>query len=92
MIAINKRERSFLDQTADIAEELNINIGNLSGAACLLRIDLDDSEQITRLHRQTMATIQSMLEYLERDAERLTDNLAKLQHDEQMQKAVVGVK
>lgn len=85
-----QKERSLLDQTADLAEELSADIGNLAGTACLLRIELDDNDKIYPIHRQTMATIQTLLERLEADTEKLTDYLAKLQH-EQMQRDVVVV-
>lgn len=85
-----QKERSTLDQAADLAEELSADIGNLAGTACLLRIELDDSDKIYPIHRQTMATIQTLLERLEADTEKLTEHLAKLQH-EQMQRDVVVV-
>lgn len=85
-----QKERSTLDQAADLAEELSAAIGNLAGTACLLRIELDDSDKIYPIHRQTMATIQTLLEHLEADTEKLTDRLATLQH-EQMKQNIVYV-
>lgn len=88
-----QEEKSILEQASDLAEELSADIGNLAGTACLLWVDLDDSNKIYPIHRQTMGTIRAMLERLEADSEKLTDYLAKLQHAQQgkMQRDVVVI-
>ena len=85
-----QEEKNLLDKTADLMEELSADLGNLAGMACFFRLELEDTDSVQRIHRQTMATIQSALEHLERDAECITDLMAMLQH-EQMKRDVVVV-
>ena len=84
-----EKSKKQLQQVADLAETIGNDIGNLAGTACLLRIELDDSEKIYPIHRQTMATIQTLLERLEADTEKLTDYLAQLQHEKMKRDVVV---
>lgn len=85
-----EKSKKQLQQVADLAESISNDIGNLAGTACLLRIDLDDSDKVVPVHRMTMATIQSLLDRLSEDADRLTGYIATLQH-EQMKKNIVYV-
>ena len=72
-----QEEKNLLDKTADLMEELSADLGNLAGMACFFRLELEDTDSVQRIHRQTMATIQSALEHLERDAEFIADSPAE---------------
>lgn len=85
-----EKSKKQLQQVADLAETIGNDIGNLAGTACLLRVELDDNDRIYPIHRQTMATIQSLLERLEADTEKLTGCIATLQQ-EQMKQNIVYV-
>lgn len=90
MTKMTEEERSkLLDKTNDFAEEISNNISYLAGTACLLRVDLDDSDKITNVHRMTAGTIQSMLERIEKDAEALTACMATLRHDQMKRNTVL---
>ena len=91
MEKLKEEQRSKrLDQVADYGYKLSCDIGNLAGMACLLRNELDDSDKVYPVHRQTMATLQSMLEHLEADTDAMGDLIAMLQHD-QMKRDIVYV-
>lgn len=79
-----------LRQVADLAELIANDVGNLAGTACLLSIELDDSDTVCPVHRSTMNTIKTLLERLSKDADELTGYIATMKH-EQMKKNIVYV-